>query len=139
MRRAIATIASTIAGLVLLLGFKTGHPPGGALAGAGAAPGSGRPASQGPRTVTGPAVQVPPFGTVQVRVTTIGQRITSVRAVELPNDNAYSAALSLAAGPRLSREALAAQSARIDVVSGATYTSDGYARSLQAALDRLHA
>jgi FMN-binding domain len=147
MKRAIAAIASTIAGLVLLLGFKTGHPPGGTiqppgsgLAGPGT-PRSGPPSGHGAaaaRTVTGLAVQIPPYGTVQVRVTAVGRRITNVWAVEMPNDNAYSAALSASAAPQLRREALTAQSARIDVVSGATYTSDGYARSLQAALDRMH-
>jgi uncharacterized protein with FMN-binding domain len=76
---------------------------------------------------------------VQVRVTAVGRHITAVWAVKLPSDNAYSAYLSASAGPRLGREALTAQSARIDVISGATYTSDGYAQSLQAALDRLHA
>jgi uncharacterized protein with FMN-binding domain len=139
MKRAIAAIASTIAGLVLLLGFKTGNPPAastpaarGTPAGPGTAPGSGT------HTVTGLAVPNP-FGTVQVRVTADGRHILNVSAVQLPADTSYSAYLSASAGPQLRREALAAQSARIDVVSGATYTSDGYAQSLQSALDRLHA
>jgi uncharacterized protein with FMN-binding domain len=55
----------------------------------------------------------------------------------LPSDKPKSARISQAAGPRLRQEALSAQSANIDVVSGATYTSEGYAQSLQGALDQI--
>jgi len=141
MKRAIAAIASTITGLVLLLGFKTGQPPavgavpGGTTAGSGtAAPGRPGPFAH---TATGQAVQIP-FGAVQVRVTADGRRITSISAVQLPHDNPFSALISRTDGARLRREALTAQSAHIHAVSGATYTSDGYAQSLQSALDKLH-
>jgi uncharacterized protein with FMN-binding domain len=142
VKRAVAAIASTVAGLVLLLGFKTGQPPavgthapGGTTAAHGAA-GPGRPGLAA-HTVTGRAVQIP-FGAVQVRVTAVGRHITSISAVQLPHDNPFSAFISRTAGPQLRREALAAQSAHIHAVSGATYTSDGYAQSLQSALDKLH-
>ena len=141
MKRAIAAIASTIAGLVLLLGFKTGHAPAAsppAAPGTPSWPGTAPAPGSGTHTVTGQAVPNP-FGTVQVRVTADGRHILNVSAIQLPRHTSYSAYLSATAGPQLRREALAAQSARIDVVSGATYTSDGYARSLQSALDRLHA
>ena len=141
MKRVVAAVASTVAGLVLLLGFKTGNPRAastptarGAPTGSGTAPAFGA----GAHTITGLAVATP-FGTVQVQVTADGRHILNVSAVQLPGDTSYSAYLSASAGPLLRREALAAQSARIDVVSGATFTSDGYARSLQAALDRLDA
>lgn len=144
MKRAIAAIASTIAGLVLLLGFKTGQPPavstpaaGGTPAGPGQASTPGRPGAA-THTATGQAAQIP-FGAVQVRVTATGRHITSISAVQLPHDNPFSALISRTTGPRLRREALAAQSAHIHAVSGATYTSDGYAQSLQSALDKLHA
>jgi uncharacterized protein with FMN-binding domain len=138
MKRAVAAIAGTIAELVILLGFKTGRPPAANLASPGSAPaGPGLPAGT-TRTVTGPVVQTP-FGSVQVQATSHGRHITNVTAVRLPGDTGYSQLLSQTAGPRLRREALAAQSARIDAVSGATYTSDGYAQSLQSALDQLHA
>jgi uncharacterized protein with FMN-binding domain len=143
MKRAIAAIASTIAGLVLLLGFKTGQPPavspqapGGTTAGPGATSAPGRP-GLATRTATGRAVPIP-FGAVQVRVTADGRHITGVSAVQLPHDNPFSALISKTAGPHLRREALTAQSAHIHAVSGATYTSDGYAQSLQSALDKLH-
>ena len=47
--------------------------------------------------------------------------------------------ISQQAGPLLQQEALQAQSAQIDIVSGATYTSESYAQSLQSALDRARA
>jgi uncharacterized protein with FMN-binding domain len=65
-------------------------------------------------------------------------RITSITNVALPFDRSRSQEISSVAGPLLRSEALQAQSARIDVVSGATYTSNGYAQSLQSALDRTH-
>jgi uncharacterized protein with FMN-binding domain len=86
------------------------------------------------RTVVGSAYDVG-YGTVQVRVTLSGRRITAVTALQLPSGG-RSSDISAIAGPRLRDEALAAQSAHIDTVSGASYTSAGYARSLQSALDR---
>ena len=142
MKRAVTAIVGTIAGLIILLGFKTGRPPTANLASPGstpAGPSAGPHALPGTtRTVTGPVVQTP-FGSVQVRVTSHGRRITNVTAVQLPSDTAYSQLLSRTAGPQLRQEALTAQDARIDGVSGATYTSNGYAQSLQSALDQLHA
>lgn len=88
------------------------------------------------RTATGPQV-VLAHGTVQVRVTMTGKRIVDVTALQLPHDNPHSWSGSSKAAVILRSEALKAQSADIDIVSGATYTSRGYARSLQAALDAL--
>jgi uncharacterized protein with FMN-binding domain len=84
--------------------------------------------------VTSPAVTVA-HGIVQVRVTLVRGRITDVTALQLPHDNDVSWRLSSHAAVILRSEALDAQSANIDTVSGATYTSRAYARSLQAALD----
>jgi len=85
-------------------------------------------------TVTGQLEQMR-FGPVQVQVTISGGRITDVTAVALPTDG-RSGRISSYAEPVLRTEALAAQSATIDVVSGATYTSQAYAASLQSALDQ---
>jgi uncharacterized protein with FMN-binding domain len=90
------------------------------------------------RKVSGAPVMTP-YGTVQVRVTLRGGRIVSITNLALPFDRSHSQELSQVAGPLLRSEALKAQSANIDVVSGATYTSDGYAQSLQSALDKAHA
>jgi uncharacterized protein with FMN-binding domain len=65
-------------------------------------------------------------------------RITDVQAVQLPTDRAESAYISQQAGPLLRQEALQAQSANIDIISGATYTSQSYAQSLESALQQAH-
>ncbi len=76
------------------------------------------------------------YGPVQVAVTIQGGRITDVQALQLPSDHPRSEAISQYVEPILRSEALQAQSAQIDLVSGATYTSDAYSRSLQSALDQ---
>jgi uncharacterized protein with FMN-binding domain len=78
------------------------------------------------------------FGDTQVKVTISGGRITDVQAVQLPFDRPRSAEISQYASPRLHDEVLQAQSAQIDSLSGATYTSDAYAQSVQSALDQAH-
>jgi uncharacterized protein with FMN-binding domain len=86
---------------------------------------------------TGAVVQTP-YGTVQVRITISGGRISDITALQLPTDRRRSEQISQYAGPILRSEAIAAQSASIDTVSGATYTSEGYEQSLQSALDQAH-
>ncbi len=88
-------------------------------------------------TVTGPVVDTR-FGPVQVEVTIAGGKVTDVAALELPSDRQRSEMISQYAEPILQSEAVQAQSAQIDLVSGATYTSIAYERSLQAALDQAH-
>jgi len=89
-------------------------------------------------TFTGSTVNTP-FGPVQVQVTVSGGRVVDVQAVQTPNSHGRSVMIAQYATPILRQEALAAQSAQIDIVSGATYTSQGYAQSLQSALDQAHA
>jgi uncharacterized protein with FMN-binding domain len=79
------------------------------------------------------------FGDVQVQLTTSGGRITQVSALRLPSSDGRSQEISSFAGPELAQQALAAQGANIDGVSGATYTSQSYRSSLQSALDKLPA
>jgi uncharacterized protein with FMN-binding domain len=78
------------------------------------------------------------YGDVQVSVTLLGTRIVDVKALHLTDSSQTSVDISAGAEPTLRSEALAAQSANIDLVSGATYTSEGYRASLQAALDAAH-
>ena len=85
-------------------------------------------------TVTGSVVSTR-YGNVEVQVSVQGGTITDVQAIELPSGG-HSGQISSYAAPILASEALSAQSASIDIVSGATYTSEGYAQSLQAALDQ---
>jgi uncharacterized protein with FMN-binding domain len=112
----------------------------------GAAAASGTPAvagaggttattvSSGTATYTGTAVQTR-YGAVQVQVTISNGTITDVTTLQAPSSDQHSSSLSAVATPILASEALAAQGAMIDTVSGATYTSQGYVASLQSALD----
>jgi uncharacterized protein with FMN-binding domain len=84
--------------------------------------------------VDGPVVSTR-FGDVQVEVVVASGKVTDVVALELPTGR-RSGQISQYAGPILRQEALQAQSAKIDLVSGATYTSDAYTQSLQSALDQ---
>jgi uncharacterized protein with FMN-binding domain len=85
-------------------------------------------------TVTGPPISIT-HGIVQVRITMAGGRITRAVPISLPHDNDVSWTRSVLASVVLDREAVAAQSAHVDAVSGATYTSKAYMASLQAAID----
>lgn len=150
LRRITMAAASTVTGVVLLLSLKPHTPPTVADASSssssssqspsdsssssGSSGSSGGSKSTGTKTVTGDTVQTR-WGPVQVRVTVKNGRITDVTAVTYPQDNPKDQEISSYAIPQLRREALAAQSASIDSVSGATYTSDGYKQSLQSALD----
>jgi uncharacterized protein with FMN-binding domain len=163
MRRAAPAIVVTLLGLGALATFKSS--PGLAARPAASAPArttTTTPATAPPAGGDGPAPTEPPtspttsptksgnatpknydgdpfdnrFGTVQVRVTVQGNQITAVDPLQMPFDHARSLYISQQAEPYLRQEALQAQSASIQIVSGATYTSDSYAQSLQSALDK---
>jgi uncharacterized protein with FMN-binding domain len=148
MRRVILAIVATAAALVFLLSFKS-HPlsPGAAAsatgspvpgAGGASTPGAGNasaPAGGPGKTVTG-AAWTTIYGPVQVRITVASGRITAITALEYPSGTPEDEQINAYAIPQLNKEALAAGSARISTVSGATYTSGGYIGSLQSALDK---
>jgi uncharacterized protein with FMN-binding domain len=92
-------------------------------------------APAGPSQVDG-SVQTNEYGTVQVRVRFDGTRITSVEALQMPEDNTTTRRKSEQVQSTLSAQAVQRQSADVDTVSGATETSESYRRSLRAALDR---
>jgi uncharacterized protein with FMN-binding domain len=77
------------------------------------------------------------YGIVQVFITVKGKRVVNVYQ-SLPTDRPRSRFINGRAGPALRSEALRAQSAKINVVSGATLTSKAYTQSLQAALNAAH-
>jgi uncharacterized protein with FMN-binding domain len=135
-KRPLVATFLTVSALALLLSFKTPDVAGlsPAATSAGGSPGA---KSNFTGQLTGNAIQIP-FGTVQVQVTMQNGTITDVQALQLPNDRGHSAEVSAYAGPQLRSEALQAQSAQIDTISGATYTSYGYQQSLQSALDQAH-
>ncbi|MEV4582308.1 FMN-binding protein [Nonomuraea jabiensis] len=152
MRKMMFAVIVTAIGLALLLSFKphdvaglapppaavqTRHPgqPDPGSGGQTSAPSSPSAASAGTRTVDGGTVDTR-WGPVQVRITVTGSRITDVQALHSPDGNRRDLEISDVALPILRQETLSAQSAKIDAVSGATYTSDGYTRSLQSAIDR---
>lgn len=88
-------------------------------------------------TVTGPVVATR-YGPVQVRVVLTGDHLVSAHAVRLPDGDDQSRSINGIAGPALDRQAVASQRT-VDGVSGATWTSNGYRRSLQGALDAARA
>jgi uncharacterized protein with FMN-binding domain len=156
-KRAAVAIVATALAVVLLFSFKTPaqarpHIPAADVAQASPTPtASPTPSdSSAPTPTPSPAGPVykdgqytgqsifTEFGDVQVKVTISGGRITDVQAVQLPFDRRRSAEISQYASPRLHDEVLQAQNAQIDSLSGATYTSDAYARSVQSALDQAH-
>lgn len=97
-------------------------------------PGASHPSSAA-HSVDGSPIATP-YGVVQVRSTFAGGRLVGVTVLQAPSDNPQSQALTTYATPILGHEALVAGSAQIDIVSGASYTSDGYAQSLQSTLDK---
>lgn len=166
MKRTLAAIVATVAGLVLLLGFKTHsarqslQPPLAATAPSAPAPQTSAPTIAQPTTApssSGPPAKKPSaaapsaqqqtravtgssirtrYGNVQVQVKFTGAQITDVVPVRLPDSNDLDLQIDQQVVPILIQETLAAQNANIQAVSGATYTSDGYIQSLQSALDK---
>ncbi len=92
-------------------------------------------ASSATKTVTGDAADTR-YGPVQLQVTFSGKKITSINVLQYPSESFRDQQINSYALPMLNQEAISAQSANIDVVSGATYTSEGYAQSLQSAIDK---
>ncbi|MCX5150786.1 FMN-binding protein [Streptomyces sp. NBC_00320] len=102
-------------------------------------PGTSAPGtSTGTGTFTGDPIDTR-YGTVQVAATLSQGKITSITVLQAPDRGGRDQEISSYALPRLTQEAIGAQSAHIDAVSGASYTSQGYIESLQSALDQAHA
>jgi uncharacterized protein with FMN-binding domain len=162
--RAVVILAATVVGLFLLVSFRT--PPSNTIgSGVAVLPARSTPsASSSPPAVTPsgappaggstPATTATPsatvlkdgsftgqdfpnfYGDVQVQIVVSGGRITDVKALQYPTDRPQSAYISSVAIPYLHDEVLKAQSAQIDIISGATFTSQSYAQSVQSALAR---
>jgi uncharacterized protein with FMN-binding domain len=161
VRRIVVALVGTVAGLLMLFSYHTSLAGAGSVTTAPAlgartttAPGStSRSATTGgsssggsstsgsttgaSKTVTGNVAQTQ-WGPVQVRLTVSAGKITAAEAVQYPNGNGRDQQINSYALPVLAREVLAAQSGDIDLVSGATVTSDGYVTSLQSAIDKAH-
>lgn len=145
MRKIVIGIASTVSALVLLFSYHTStnstaakdtttDTGGGTGTSGGTTPNAG---SSGDGTYTGDAVSTR-YGDVQVQITVSGGKITASEAIQYPNNDRHDQQINAYAIPILNSEAVDAQSASIDAVSGATVTSDGYITSLQSAIDAAH-
>lgn len=148
MKRAPIVLAATAAGLGATLGYSphSKAPAASAVAtatqsttsssssGAAKTSSSSKSTTSSTKTATGQAVSTR-YGPVQLKVTVSAGKITKVEAVQLPANDPKSVQINSFAEPILRQSALSAQSANVDVVSGATYTSDGYRTALQSALD----
>jgi uncharacterized protein with FMN-binding domain len=156
MKRVLLALLGTVAGLVGLLSFKvetetqaavlpSASGDGGstssttsgtdAAPSGGAAPAPTATAEAAVVTLDGTAIRTR-YGTVQVQVQMKGSVITSVSFLQLTGKDRQSQEINAHAGPILLQQTLQVQSANVSTVSGATYTSDGYAQSLQSALDQ---
>lgn len=159
MKRIVTWFLSTLSVVVLLFGYHTSTSgtvaatpqtvitsggkastttSGGSGSGsAGSSGGSHATVKQAAQTrkVTGSVVNTR-WGPVQVQLTVSGGRITDVAMLQYPNGNGTDQQISSYALPILMQDTINAQSANIDMVSGATYTSTGYLQSLQSAIDQ---
>jgi uncharacterized protein with FMN-binding domain len=133
-----AAIVATAVGLGVVLGY---HPSGGAASslpanvkvGASAGVGAGASAVGTDQALAGG------LGDIQVRVSAQNGKITSVGLAKLNVHGPQSAQITGSVIPQLIQETMAANGGPIQAVSGATYTSQAYATSLQAALDKIAA
>jgi uncharacterized protein with FMN-binding domain len=155
MRRVILAAVGTIAGLVALLSFKSHSPVlpvastsgtgGGSSASSASSSSSSVPGEYptgsvagslpaGETAITGHAAETA-YGPVQVQLVVRSNKIVKVAILQQPANTIHDIQIGEFAFPRLISETLAAQDAKIDAVSGASYTSAGYISSLQNALD----
>jgi uncharacterized protein with FMN-binding domain len=157
MKRIVTWLLSTLSIVVLLFGYHTstagsiaatpqtvvvsgGKASTTTSGGSGSgASGSGSNASQKAaaqtQKVTGSTVNTR-WGPVQVQLTVSGGKITDVSVLQYPSGNGTDQQINSYALPILMQSTVDAQSANIDMVSGATYTSTGYVQSLQSAIDQ---
>jgi uncharacterized protein with FMN-binding domain len=157
MRRAILAVTATIAGLVALLSFKSHDPTVPVASTSGTGGGSSTSSSSsssssssttvpgefqssagtltaGETAITGHVAHTV-YGPVQIKLVVKSGKIVKVAVLEQPTNTIHDIQIGEFAFPRLISETLTAQSAKIDAVSGASYTSAGYIASLQSAVD----
>ena len=147
-RRVVPAAIATVA-VVALLASVSGRPPAIAVSPKAPPPplvtpgqpevrrvSSIKPTAKGRTRAANSEIFTTPFSIIEVRVTLTGKQLTRVETVELSGEGARTQAINNRAEPILREEALKAGSAKIDAVSGATYTSQSYMKALQSALDR---
>jgi uncharacterized protein with FMN-binding domain len=136
MRRAPIVLAATVIGTTGVLMFKPKEPSVLAASSSSTSTGQATVTKSGTTTVATGSPITTQFGTTQVQVTIKAGKITDVKALQEPSNEPQSAQISSSAIPSLVQSALTKQSAAIDTVSGATYTSGSFAASLQSALNK---
>lgn len=143
-RRNALVLGGTTVTLGLLMLYPTSthsmpahRRPGTALAPSGIVPPKVVTASPAQLVVNGTSVDTR-YGPVQVQLVVQGKRIVKATAIDYPQSGGRDREINHVAVPLLEKETVSLQAAQVDTVSGATYTSDGYRRSLQAALDAAH-
>src|SRR3954466_15383681 len=143
MKRSKIVLSATAFGSAAVLAFHA-HPAATPVATASstktttttAAPATSTTTASGSKSATGDAMNTR-YGPAQVKVTVSNGKIVKIEAVQLQSADAKSQAISSYAAPVLQRTVLSKQTAAVDTVSGATYTSLSYEASLQSALDKL--
>ncbi len=158
MRRITLWLLSTVSALVLLFSYHTstssatstsivaqsgtdtgstgtGSTDSGSSSSSSGSSGDSGSSSSAAKTYTGDAVSTR-FGDVQVEITVTNGKITKSSVTQVPWSNGRDQEINSYAVPILNSETVDAQSANIDMVSGATYTSNGYVGSLQSAIDQ---
>jgi uncharacterized protein with FMN-binding domain len=140
MRRSPLVLTATLAGTAGVLAF---HPHAATTTAQTPAPTStpapataSKSSSAVSGTATGDAVATQ-YGDAQVRVTVKAGKIVKIEALQLQGNDPRSVQISSSAEPILQQEALTQQTANVDAVSGATFTSASYTQSLQSGLDKL--
>jgi uncharacterized protein with FMN-binding domain len=141
----MAAMAASAGLAGVLIAHSTGHSSqviGGSNQSSSSKVGAKKPAQSSPvapsgtRSAVGKLVQYG-YGELSVKVTAASSKVVSVSLTSLRTADQYSTQLARQVAPILKREVLAANSGRISAVSGATYTSEAYALSVQSALDKL--
>ena len=130
-----ATSSATPSGSATSSGTSSGSSGGTGGSGGPTGTTSSKSSTTSATSYTGTAADTQ-YGPVQVRITVAGGKITAAEAVEYPSGSGRDQEINAGAIPQLNASVLQHQSASIDMVSGATYTSDGYAQSLQSAIDQ---
>ena len=137
MIRIVSWLLGTITAVTLLFSYHTSTSgPATASETVVAAPAAPQPSGSGTATTVTGSTASTRWGDVQVSITVTDGKITAVDVPEYPTGNGKDREINADALPVLTQETLAAQSADIDMVSGATVTSQGYLQSLQSALDK---
>jgi len=160
MKRAPLVLTGTAAGLVAVIGYHTAVPQASASASSSSGTGAStiniggssstsKSTAATKTTTTARSVETTrsavgsdieyQYGDIELKVTMTAGKITDVTVVKQDVDDSHSAQINRYALPELRSEALQAQSAKIDGVSGASYISAAYEQSLQSAIDKLKA